>query len=194
MQRAVIEATLEAGTRSSGVPYGKVNPFNFSGHVPYVVNQIAGPHIDGVNQMIEQQSLQTPRAVDAWLEKLDNFPSAFGGVVEKVRADRAAGSVPPRILLEKTLPVLDAFLAGAPDAHPLVRALAERTEAGDMPFRAPSSSSLPKGPQPLPLVQPLGVSSAGPATAVRPASPWACLPLRYQPSRKLPARPATRSV
>jgi uncharacterized protein (DUF885 family) len=135
MQRAVIEATLEAGTRSSGVPYGKVNPFNFSGHVPYVVNQIAGPHIDGVNQMIEQQSLQTPRAVDAWLEKLDNFPSAFGGVVEKVRADRAAGSVPPRILLEKTLPVLDAFLAGAPDAHPLVRALAERTEAAGLSRR-----------------------------------------------------------
>lgn len=135
MQRAVIEATLEIGTRSADVPYGKVNPFNFSGHVPYVVNQIAGPHIDSVNQMMEQQSLQTPRAVDAWLEKLDGFPTAFDGVIEKVRADRAAGSVAPRILLEKTLPVLDAFLAGAPDAHPLIRALGERTEAAGLSRR-----------------------------------------------------------
>jgi uncharacterized protein (DUF885 family) len=122
-QRAVVEATLENGTRSAAVPYGKINPFHFAGHVPYVVTQIYGPHIDGLNIMMEQQSLQTPTAVDAWIEKLDAFPQAYGGVVEKIRADRAAGCVPPRILMEKTLPVLDAFLAGKADAHPLIRAL-----------------------------------------------------------------------
>lgn len=124
-QRAVVEATLENGTRSAGVPYGKINPFHFAGHVPYVVTQIYGPHIDGLNIMMEQQSLQTPTAVDAWLEKLDAFPRAYGGVVEKIRADRAAGCVPPRILMEKTLPVLDAFQAGPAAAHPLIRALDE---------------------------------------------------------------------
>ncbi len=122
-QRAVVEATLENGTRSAAVPYGKINPFHFAGHVPYVVTQIYGPHIDGLNIMMEQQSLQTPTAVDAWLEKLDAFPQAYGGVVEKIRADRAAGCVPPRILMEKTLPVLDAFLVGKANAHPLIRAL-----------------------------------------------------------------------
>lgn len=124
-QRAVVEATLENGTRSAAVPYGKINPFHFAGHVPYVVTQIYGPHIDGLNIMMEQQSLQTPTAVDAWLEKLDAFPGAYGGVVEKIRADRAAGCVPPRILMEKTLPVLDAFQAGPAAAHPLIRALDE---------------------------------------------------------------------
>jgi len=124
-QRAVVEATLENGTRSAGVPYGKINPFHFAGHVPYVVTQIYGPHIDGLNIMMEQQSLQTPTAVDAWLEKLDAFPQAYGGVVEKIRADRATGCVPPRILMEKTLPVLDAFQSGPAAAHPLIRALDE---------------------------------------------------------------------
>ena len=127
LQRAVVAATLENGTRSAAVPYGKINPFHFAGHVPYVVTQIYGPHIDGINIMMEQQSLQTPAAVDAWLEKLDAFPQAFGGVVEKIRADRAAGCVPPRVLMEKTLPVLDAFLSGLAARHPLIRAFDEGT-------------------------------------------------------------------
>lgn len=134
-QRAVVEATLENGTRSAAVPYGKINPFHFAGHVPYVVTQIYGPHIDGLNIMMEQQSLQTPTAVDAWLEKLDAFPQAYGGVVEKIRADRAAGCVPPRILMEKTLPVLDAFQAGPAAAHPLIRALDEGMEKAGLAKR-----------------------------------------------------------
>lgn len=134
-QRAVVEATLENGTRSAAVPYGKINPFHFAGHVPYVVTQIYGPHIDGLIIMMEQQSLQTPTAVDAWLEKLDAFPQAYGGVVEKIRADRAAGCVPPRILMEKTLPVLDAFQAGPAAAHPLIRALYEGMEKAGLAKR-----------------------------------------------------------
>ncbi len=134
-QRAVVEATLENGTRSAAVPYGKINPFHFAGHVPYVVTQIYGPHIDGLNIMMEQQSLQTPTAVDAWLEKLDAFPQAYGGVVEKIRADRAVGCVPPRILMEKTLPVLDAFQAGPTAAHPLIRALDEGMEKAGLAKR-----------------------------------------------------------
>jgi uncharacterized protein (DUF885 family) len=134
-QLSVVNATLENGTRSAAIPYGKVNPFNFSGHVPYIVTQLAGPHIDGINIMMEQQSLGTVKAVDAWLEKLDGFPVSFAGVVEKIRADRAAGCMPPRILLEKTLPVLDAFLSGKPGDHPMIRALADRTAAAGLSKR-----------------------------------------------------------
>ncbi len=132
---ATVTATLENGTRSATIPYGKINPFNFSGHVPYVVSQIAGPHIDGPNIMMEQQSVGTPKAVDAWLEKLDRMPETFAGVVEKIRADRAAGCVPPRVLLDKTLPVLDAFLEGKPGNQPLATSFAARMEAAGLSKR-----------------------------------------------------------
>jgi uncharacterized protein (DUF885 family) len=126
-----ISALLENGTRSSAIPYGRINPLNFSGHVPYLVTQLAGPHIDSVNIMMEQQSLASAGAVDAWLGKLDGFPLAFDGVIEKVRADKAAGCNPPRILLEKALPVFDAFLEGKAAAHPMIAALDRRmAEAG----------------------------------------------------------------
>ncbi len=122
----VVSATLENGTRSAGISYGRINPLNFTGHTPYLVSQISGPHIDGPNIMMEQQSLSTAAAVDAWITKLDGFPAAFAGVIEKIRADRAAGCVPPRALLEKTLPVIDAFLSVKPAAHPLIEALTRR--------------------------------------------------------------------
>jgi uncharacterized protein (DUF885 family) len=126
---ATAAAILANATRSAAVPYGRINAFNFSGHVPYLVTQIAGPHIDAPNAMQAQQSLATAQAVDAWIAKLDSFPAAFAGVIEKVRADEAAGSVPPRALIAKTLPVLDAFLAGPETSHPLIVALRARTDA-----------------------------------------------------------------
>ncbi len=131
----VVSAILENGKRSAAIPYGRINPLTFSGHVPYLVNQLAGPHIDSVNVMMEQQSLASASAVDAWLEKLDSFPSAFDGVIETLRADGAAGCLPPRILLEKTLPVLDAFMEGKAANHPLIAALDRRTAEAALSVR-----------------------------------------------------------
>jgi uncharacterized protein (DUF885 family) len=131
LQLATVGAILKNGTRSAAIPYGRVNPLGFSGHNPYVVTQIAGPHIDSVNVMMEQQSLASAAAVDAWIEKLDGFPIAFDRLIEKIRADQAAGCIPPRALLEKTLPVLDSFGSGKAGAHPMIRALERRMgEAG----------------------------------------------------------------
>ena len=132
---SVISATLENGTRSAGIPYGRINPFTFTGHSPYLVSQIAGPHIDGLNTMMEQQSLGTANAVDAWIEKLDGFPLGFSRVLEKLRADQAAGCVPPKALIAKTLPVIDAFLAGNAGDQPLIKALIAQTEAAGLSRR-----------------------------------------------------------
>jgi uncharacterized protein (DUF885 family) len=133
----VARAVVGGGLRSADVPYGRINPFWYSGHLPYVANQIGGPVVDTVNFMVAQQSLSTPSAVDAWIAKLDGFQRGFGGVVDKVRADAAAGCRPPRALLSSTIPVLDSFLGGDASAHPLIVALRTRmTSAGlDRRFR-----------------------------------------------------------
>lgn len=122
----VARAVVANGTRSAAIGYGRTNPFWFSGHIPYLVTQIAGPHIDTPNVMQAQQAVSTPAEVDAWLEKLDRFGSGFGGVIEKLKADEAAGCRPPRVLLQKTLPVLDSFLAGDAAQHPLIMSLRKR--------------------------------------------------------------------
>ena len=122
----IAAAVIENGTRSAAIGYGRPNPFWFSGHEPYIVNQLSGPAISTPNVMMTQQALSSPVEVDAWIEKLDGFAPGFDGVIEKSKADQALGCIPPRALLEKTLPVLENFLSGPPDAHPLIVALRGR--------------------------------------------------------------------
>lgn len=129
---ATVSAIIANAERSADIPYGRLNPLNFSGHNPYVVTQLAGPHIDSINIMMEQQSVASLAAIDAWLEKFDKLPATFTGVIEKIRADSGAGCVPPRALLEKCLPVLDAFVKGKPEQHPMIVALSARTEAAGL--------------------------------------------------------------
>jgi len=119
----VSDAVLANSARSSSIAYGHINPFSYVNHLPYLISQISGPHIDSQAVMSTQQSLRTPEAIDAWLEKLEGFETGFAGILEKVRSDEAAGCRPPQALLAKTLPVLDAFLAGPAEAHPLIEAL-----------------------------------------------------------------------
>jgi uncharacterized protein (DUF885 family) len=126
LHATVSEAVLANASRSAGIPYGHINPFNYVNHLPYLVSQISGPHIDSQAVMTTQQSLRTPNAIDAWLEKLESFDTAFAGITEKIRSDEAAGCRPPQALLAKTLPVLDAFLDGPAEAHPLIEALGTR--------------------------------------------------------------------
>ncbi|WP_243395783.1 DUF885 domain-containing protein [Sphingomonas oleivorans] len=127
LRLAIARTVLANGTRSTAIPYGRPNPFSFSGHAPYAVTQISGPHIDTPSLMQNQQALSSPPEVDAWIERLDGFQQGFAGLIEKLKTDMAAGCRPPRILLEKTLPIIDAFLAGPAADHPLIAALRRRT-------------------------------------------------------------------
>ncbi len=131
----LVSAILANGTLSASFSYGKINPFNFSGHVPYVVSQLTGPHVDGVNWMMEQQSLSSARAVDAWIEKLVGLGSGMTGLIDKIRADAAGGCTPPRALIEKTIPILDALLEGNAAHQPLLRAFSARMEAAGLSVR-----------------------------------------------------------
>ena len=133
-QAAIVSALLDNGVRSAGVSYGRINPFWFSGHVPYLITPVAGPHIDTVNLLDSQQPVNNAAAADAWISRLDDFGRGFDGVIAKLKADEAAGCRPPRVLLEKSLPVIDRFLAGPAKQHALIVSLDKRmTEAGLSP-------------------------------------------------------------
>lgn len=134
----IAAAVMANGLRTPGIAYGRPNPFWFTAHEPYVLNQISGPIVNTPNFMISQQALSSPVEVDAWIGKLDGFAKGYDGVIEKSRADEAAGCIPPRALLDKTLPVVENFLRGPADQHPLIVALRERmAKAGlDPRFRA----------------------------------------------------------
>lgn len=131
-------ALIANALRSAAIPYGHVDALGFAGHVPYAVTPVGGPPIDTVATMADQQSLASPAAAEAWIAKLDDFGRGFAGVAEKIRADEALGCVPPRVLLEKSLGPIRAFLDGPAESHPLILAFRRRMEAAalDAGFRA----------------------------------------------------------
>lgn len=135
-------AVIENGTRSAAIGYGRPNPFWFSGHEPYIVNQLSGPVVNTPNVMMAQQPVSTPVEVDAWIEKLDGFAPGFDGVIGKMEADRALGCVPPRVLLEKALAVVENFLSGPADQHPMIVALRDRMGTAGLDSRIRASAEL----------------------------------------------------
>jgi uncharacterized protein (DUF885 family) len=128
---AIGRAILDNALRSADIPYGHLRPLWFSGHEPYVVSQISGPHIDSANQMTAQQSVRSVAEAEAYVAKLRDFRRSLGGAATKMRADAAMGCVPPAVLMTKALAVMDGFVAPKPADHPLVAALVRKMdEAG----------------------------------------------------------------
>jgi len=117
---AIARAVLENGTGSAAIAYGRINPFGFAAHAPYLVTQVGGPHIDTLAIMETQQSLRTPEEIDAWCEKLESFGNGFRLVEEKLAHDFSLGCRPPRVLLEGAIAVADAFATVRASDHPLL--------------------------------------------------------------------------
>jgi uncharacterized protein (DUF885 family) len=128
-QLAIGRAILDNAARSADIPYGHIRPLWFSGHEPYVVSQISGPHIDSLSQMEAQQSVRSVGEAEAYVAKLRDVTRSLGGATAKMRADAAAGCVPPAVLMRKALAVIDGHVAPKPADHPLVKALADKMAA-----------------------------------------------------------------
>lgn len=120
---AIARAILDNGLRSEDIRFGHIQPFWYTGHSPYLVNQISGPHIDTPNQMSAQQSVRTPAEAEAYVAKLRAFCRAFDRVEAKLIADAEAGALLPASLVGKTLGAIDGFVAPRPPDNVLVTSL-----------------------------------------------------------------------
>ncbi len=110
-------------------PFGHVQPFWFSGHIPYVVNQISGPHIDAFTHMTVQQSVTNLIEGEAFIAKLSDSGRAIDGLIEKMQYDAALGCIPPAALMHGSSARLDAFMHPRPKRHPLVGTLETKLAA-----------------------------------------------------------------
>lgn len=129
-------AIVDGALLSADLPYGHIQPLWLSGHVPYVVSQITGPHVDSPNQMTAQQSVRSAAEADAYVAKLRDFRRAFDGAIEKVEADTAAGCIPPADLMIAALAGIDKFVAPKPADHPLVTALMRKMAEAKLDAKA----------------------------------------------------------
>lgn len=128
----VARSTYATATGAADIAYGRIYPFWYVGHTPYVVNQISGPAIEIPNQMAAQQQVTTAEEARDYIARLADFGRAFDTIIAKVKADAAVGAAPPRVLIERTLAVLDGFTATAPADNSLYTTFVRKLEAAGL--------------------------------------------------------------
>jgi uncharacterized protein (DUF885 family) len=104
----------------------------WGGHLPYIINQIAGPLIDVPQLMQQQQAVLTLQDARDYLARLSNFDGFVVNVLNKYQDDIRSGIVLPQKLHPKTLAFFDSFLAGTPAEHGLVTSFKYKLRSTDI--------------------------------------------------------------
>ncbi|MDT8410227.1 MAG: DUF885 domain-containing protein [Wenzhouxiangellaceae bacterium] len=97
----------------------------------FPVNQMFGIHTSLPNFMLQMHPVKNERDVDFYLERLTQFPDAFGGMVDVLYEHDRHGVVPPRFAVEKPLAAMRAFIDQAPNENPLHVELLKKVDAID---------------------------------------------------------------
>jgi len=96
---------------------------------PFVVNQINGPLIDVPNYMVTNQKIQSVEDAKNYLKRLEGFDAFLQSVMAKLDADTAKGWIAPKVILEKTIAGLNAFIDPEVTQHPLFTAFDKQVKA-----------------------------------------------------------------
>ena len=186
--RAIDTAALSHSTRTSievvrsayatalegfQLPYGDVAVGSWR-NTPYAVIQNVGAYLDVPRFLDSDHLIETRADAEAYLARLASYPHQLDGELERVRAARGKGLVPPDFLIDKALPQLTTAAQNAHGGGGLVESLVRRTKekgiAGDWDARARAIVSRDVLPA---LVRQITELNAGRAVATDAPGMWA---------------------
>jgi uncharacterized protein (DUF885 family) len=112
----VVETAFARALEGMALPYGDVAVGSWR-NAPYVVIQNVGGYIDLPRFFGSTQPLKTPEDIGPYLERLSQVPAILDGELERIRAARGLGVVPPAFLLDKAIGQMEASLGQARDSY-----------------------------------------------------------------------------
>ncbi|MEW4448515.1 DUF885 domain-containing protein [Qipengyuania sp. JC766] len=127
----VTESAYELALDGMALPYGDV-PVGSWRTAPYVVIQNVGSYLDLPRFMDSTHPLEDGDDADAWLARLDAIPDVLAGELDRMKAARGMGVVPPDFLIAKAVPQLRSTLQDAMNGELFVAQARERL--ADKPF------------------------------------------------------------
>jgi uncharacterized protein (DUF885 family) len=130
----VVRSAYRTGLEGFAFPYGDVAVGGYR-NTPYVVNQAGGAYIDTPQLLTTDQPVETAADADAYVSRLRGLPAQLDGEIERIRAGRAAGMVPPDFIVDRTVKGLTIALDSARKGGELVDTLAKKT--GDKHLSGP---------------------------------------------------------
>lgn len=96
--------------------------------IPYPIVQNSGPTVDIPNFLNSQQPVTDAEEAEAYLLRLASVKDALDGALESYRHGVQQGAIPPDFIVEKSLAVVEAFIAPAADQNAMYLSFTERLE------------------------------------------------------------------
>ena len=107
---------------------------------PYTVSQLGGAYQSTPDFLDSQHSIDTAQDAEAYLSRLSALATVFNQETERMRAEFAAGAVPPDFVIQRATgqmaSILDADPSGLTLVTSVARRAAEKGLAGDWSSRA----------------------------------------------------------
>jgi uncharacterized protein (DUF885 family) len=109
---AVAQSAFRTALDGMALPYGDVAIGGWR-NTPYVVAQNVGAYLDIPQLLDGDQPVRSAADAEAYLSRLAATPALLDGELERIRAARGRGLVPPDFVIDKTIAALGKCLADA---------------------------------------------------------------------------------
>ena len=169
----VVESAYATALDGFALPYGDVAVGSWR-NAPYVVIQNVGTYLDMPRFMDSTHPLEDAADAEAYVARIEALPGALDGELERLKAARAMGVVPPDFLLDKAIAQMESTIASARGSELFIPALRENLAAAGLPASyAERVEPLVTGPVADALARQLAELKAERAVAGSDAGMWA---------------------
>ena len=128
----VVESAYEVALDGFALPYGDTPVGNWR-TAPYVVIQNVGQYLALPRFMQSDHKVENGNDADAYIERMEQMPAVFDGELERIKAARSMGVVPPDFLLDKAIGQMEQTIASAAKGELFADDLRAKLTAMGMP-------------------------------------------------------------
>lgn len=129
-------ALADEGWRT--MPVGEVavlNPSASFRNSPYLVSQLGGAYADVPDLLENKHEVAGAADAEAYLARLDHYARALDGETARIRADAAAGAIPPVLVIDLTMGQLQGIRATPVADWAIVATFAAKCTKAGLPAR-----------------------------------------------------------
>ena len=128
----VVKSAYSTALEGFAQPYGDVAVGGWR-NTPYVVIQNVGAYLDTPKFLDTDHPVENAADAEAYISRLSQYPAQLDGELERMKAARAKGLVPPAFLIDKAISQLSVSAKNAAEGDGLVESLTRRTKEKNIP-------------------------------------------------------------
>jgi uncharacterized protein (DUF885 family) len=128
----VVKSAYSTALQGFAQPYGDVAVGGWR-NTPYVVIQNVGAYLDTPRFLDTDHTIENAADAEAYVSRLTQYPAQLDGELQRMRAARAKGLVPPGFLIDKAIDQLTLSAKNASEGGGLVDSLVRRAKEKGIP-------------------------------------------------------------